>query len=416
MKDAPGIALIGTLDTKGPEIEYVRGRLRALGTSPIVIDSGILGEAQDCEPDVSRYDVARERGYELDAIRAAGSRGAAVELMAEGVRAVCLRLWLEGRLEGVLCLGGAEGALLGAAAMRALPVGVPKTIVSPSASGHRPFGPFVGESDVLVMHSVVDILGLNPIARTVFDNAAAAVAGMVRHAGRPVQDLGGTSVGITMLGHTTPAVMRIRDALERAGHEPVIFHANGVGGPAMEKLAAAGALAGVIDYTLSEVANSLMGGLHATPADRLRVAGAHGLPQVLVPGCVDFFNQGPRDTVPAEYRLRKSYYHNPVATLVRLEPDEMAELGRTVAERVNEAQGPVHVVAPTRGFSLADVEGGDLWYPEADAAFLEALGESLRPGIPLELVETHVNDPVLADLVAERYLALVSAPASNTPG
>jgi uncharacterized protein (UPF0261 family) len=207
--------------------------------------------------------------------------------------------------------------------------------------------------------------------------------------------------------------MRIRAALERAGHEPVIFHANGVGGPAMEKLVEAGALAGVIDYTLSELANSLLDGLHATGPDRLRVAGAHGLPQVVVPGCVDFFNQGARETVPAEYRGRKSYYHNPVATLVRLEPGEMAELGGIVAERLNEARGAVHVVAPTLGFSLADVEGGDLWFPEADAAFLDALGSALRPDIQLELVDTHVNDPEFADLVAERYLVLASAPSAT---
>jgi uncharacterized protein (UPF0261 family) len=412
MNDAPSIALIGTLDTKGDEIAYVRERLAALGARPLVIDSGILGEP-GASADVPREDVAREAGYELERIQAAGSRGAAVELMVKGIRAVSLRLWLEGRLDGVLCLGGAEGALLGAAAMHALPVGVPKLIVSPSASGRRSFGPFVGESDVLVLHSVVDILGLNPIARAVFDNAAAAVVGMAREAGRPMQGLGGRSVGITMLGHTTPAVMRIRAALESAGHEPVIFHANGVGGPAMERLVAAGALAGVIDYTLSELANSLLNGLHATGPDRLRVAGAHGLPQVVVPGCVDFFNQGARETVPAEYRERKSYYHNPVATLVRLEPDEMAALGRAVAERLNEAHGPVRVAAPTRGFSLADVEGGDLWYPDADAAFLDALGTALRTDIPLELVDTHVNDPAFADLVAERYLAMVSAPTST---
>jgi uncharacterized protein (UPF0261 family) len=233
---------------------------------------------------------------------------------------------------------------------------------------------------------------------------------MARDAGRPVSDLGGRSVGITMLGHTTPAVMRIKAALERAGHEPVIFHANGVGGPAMEKLASAGTLAGVIDYTLSEVANSLFGGLHAVGPERLTVAGNHGLPQVVVPGCVDFFNQGARETVPEEYRGRKSYYHNPVATLVRLERDEMAELGRIVAGRLNESRGPVRVVAPTRGFSMADVEGGDLWDPDADAVFLNMLGSSLRPEIPFELVETHVNDPAFADLVAERYLAL--APVS----
>ena len=327
--------------------------------------------------------------------------------MEQGVRATVLRLWLEGRIDGALCLGGAEGAILGAAAMQALPVGVPKLIVSPSASGRRPFGPFVGEVDTVVMHSVVDILGLNPIARAVFDNAAAAVVGMARDAGRPVQDLGADTVGITMLGHTTPAVTRIRAALDEAGKEPVVFHANGVGGPAMEKLAAAGALAGVIDYTLSELANSLMDGIHATETERLLVAGAHGLPQVVVPGCVDFFNQGAPDTVPERYRGRKRYYHNPVATLIRLETDEMAELGRIVAERLNAARGPVRVVAPTRGFSLADVEGGDLWDPQADAAFLEALAGTLRPAVAFEPVDTHVNDPALADLVAERYLSLV---------
>jgi uncharacterized protein (UPF0261 family) len=411
LKDTPGIALIGTLDTKGAEIEHVRGRLRELGATPIVIDSGILGEP-GAVADVTREQVAQEAGYELERIQNAGSRGAAVELMLEGVRAVCLRLWLEGRIDGALCLGGAEGALLGAAAMHALPVGVPKVIVSPSASGRRAFGPFVGESDVLVMHSVIDILGLNPIARSVYDNAAAAVVGMARDGSGPVSDLGGRSVGITMLGHTTPAVMRIREALEAAGHEPVIFHANGVGGPAMEKLVADGALAGVIDYTLSELANSLLGGLHATGPERLRVAGERGLPQVVVPGCVDFFNQGAPDTVPARYRGRKSYYHNPVATLVRLELDEMAELGRIVAERLNGARGPVEVLVPERGFSMADVEGGDLWEPEADAAFVEELARALRPDIRFETVETHVNDPAFADRVAERYLALAAAPTS----
>jgi uncharacterized protein (UPF0261 family) len=174
----PWIALIGTLDTKGAEIAYVRDRLLALGTQPVVIDSGILGEP-GCPADVGREEVARAGGHDLDDVRRAGSRGAAVELMLEGVRATCLRLYADGSIRAVLCLGGAEGALLGAAAMHALPVGVPKVIVSPSASGRRAFGPFVGEADVMVMHSVVDILGLNEIARTIFDNAAAAVAGMV---------------------------------------------------------------------------------------------------------------------------------------------------------------------------------------------------------------------------------------------
>jgi uncharacterized protein (UPF0261 family) len=410
--EAPGIALIGTLDTKGAEIAYVRDRLRALGTRPLVVDSGILGEAEGCEADVPRAEVARAAGHDLEAVRAAGSRGAAVALMLEGVRAVVLRAYAEGRIAGVLCLGGAEGALLGAAAMHALPVGVPKLIVSPSASGRRPFGPFVGEGDVTVMHSVIDILGLNEISRPIFDNAAAAVAGMVRDAGKPVGRLGEKCVGITMLGQTTPGVMCVRDHLVAAGHEPVIFHANGVGGPAMEHLIEAGALGGVIDFTLSELANTLLDGIHATGPDRLRVAGRAGIPQVVVPGCVDFFNQGPRDSVPERYRDRKSYFHNPVATLVRLTAEEESELGRMCAERLNESTGPVHVVAPTRGFSLADAEGGDLWDPEADQAFRDALQSALRPDIPYETVDAHVDDPAFADVVAERYLTLIQAPAN----
>ena len=211
-----------------------------------------------------------------------------------------------------------------------------------------------------VMHSVIDILGLNEISRAIFDNAAAAVAGWCATAGGRSAS-SAKCVGITM-ARPPPGVMRVRDALVGAGHEPVIFHANGVGGPAMEHLIEAGALGGVIDYTLSELANSLLDGIHATGPDRLRVAGRHGVPQVVVPGCVDFFNQGPRDTLPERYRDRKSYFHNPVATLARRRRG--AALGRIVAERLNEARGPVHVVAPMRGFSLADAEGGDLWDPE----------------------------------------------------
>jgi len=403
---APHIVLIGTLDTKGAEIEYVRNRIRALGGEPIVIDSGILGEASRAIADVTREQVAAAAGHRLDEVRDAGSRGRAVEMMREGVRAICIRLYSEGRLQGALCLGGAEGALLGAYAMHALPLGVPKVIVSPSASGRRAFAPFMGSSDVLVMHSVVDILGLNPIAISVFDNAAAAVMGMATNAGRSPTGLGGRSVGVTMLGQTTPGVMHLRDVLERAGWVPVIFHANGVGGPAMEALARQGALAGVVDYTLSELANSLMDGIHATGPDRLTVAGEMGLPQVVVPGCVDFFNQGAPDTLPEKYRRRRSYYHNPVATLVRLEPDEMAELGRIVAKRLNGARGPVSVVAPTRGFSLSDTEGNPLWFPEADAAFLASLEAGLRPGMTFERVDATVNDRAFAEVVAERYLTI----------
>jgi uncharacterized protein (UPF0261 family) len=411
MGKGPWIALIGTLDTKGDEIAYTRDRLRALGAQPIVIDTGILGEPAGIAPDISHAEVASAAGDTLDGVRGAGSRGAAVERMLAGVRAICLRLFGEGRLDGALCLGGAEGGLMGAGAMHALPVGVPKLIVTPSASGRREFAPFMGETDTMVMHSVVDILGLHPISRAIFDNAAAAVVGMARDGGGAVGDLGERTVGVTMLGQTTPGVMRLRERLLEAGHAPVIFHANGVGGPAMEKLAASGALAGVVDYTLSELANSLMDGVHTTGPDRLRVAGRHGLPQVIVPGCCDFFNQGARDTVPERFRDRKSYFHNPVATLVRLSEAEGVELGRLVADRLAASTGPVAVVVPTRGFSLADAEGGDLYDPAADRAFIDALRDALRVDFAYEEVDAHVDDPAFADLVADRYLTLVKEPA-----
>jgi uncharacterized protein (UPF0261 family) len=407
----PWIALIGTLDTKGEEIGYVRDRLRALGARPLVIDTGILGEPAGIEPDFPHAEVASAAGDSLEEVRAAGSRGAAVQRMTAGVRAICLRLYEEGRLDGALCLGGAEGGLMGAGAMHALPVGVPKLVVTPSGSGRRAFGPFMGETDTMVMHSVVDILGLHPISRAIFDNAAAAVVGMARDGGGAVGSLGERTVGVTMLGQTTPGVMRLRERLLEAGHAPVIFHANGVGGPAMEKLAAARALAGVIDYTLSELANSLMDGVHATGPQRLRIAGLHGRPQVVVPGCCDFFNQGAPDTVPERFRDRKRYFHNPVATLVRLSEEEGVALGRMIAARLAGAEGPVHVVVPVRGFSLVDAEGGELYDPTADRAFIDSLRDALRPDFAYEEVDAHVDDPAFADLVADRYLTLVKEPA-----
>src|SRR5918998_1721515 len=217
MREAPHIAVIATLDTKGAEIDYVADRLRALGSIPLVIDSGILGAPTGRPPDISRAEVARAGGHDIEELRSIGSRGAAVEGMGQGVRRVMLDLWAERRLDAALCLGGAEGALLGAAGMHGLPVGVPKLIVSPSASGRRAFGPFVGETDTCVMHSVIDILGINPISRAVFDNAAAAVVGMARAAGGAVGRLGAGTIGITMLGQTTPGVMHLRDRLPGGG-------------------------------------------------------------------------------------------------------------------------------------------------------------------------------------------------------
>lgn len=408
------VLLIGTLDTKGPEIAYVRDRLQALGVPTIVADSGILGDPLEIVPDVTRAQVAERSGTTIDALRNAGSRGAAVHGMLAGLQGLALDLYGEGRLGGVLTLGGAEGAVLGASAMKVLPIGVPKIIVTPIASGRRRFGPLVGTRDVMVVHSVVDILGLNPISTTIFDNVAAAMAGMVAN-GHGLEDREPRPrVAMTMLGNTTRAVMTMRDVLATHGLDTVVFHSNGVGGPAMEELAAQGLFVGVIDFTTDELADELVGGFHVAGPDRLRRIGELGLPQVVVPGCIDFTVHGRPEEVPQRLQGRPLYTHNPEFTLVRTLRDEMATLGHVFAARLNAATGPVEVMVPTAGLSIPNVPGGAFWNPEADAAFLATLREDLRSDIAISTHPHHINDTEFAQAVANRFLALLSQKGSSS--
>lgn len=407
------VLLIGTLDTKGPEIAYVRDRLLALGVPTVVADSGILGEPLDIVPDVTRAQVAERGGTTIDALRNAGSRGAAVHGMLAGLQGLALDLYADGRLGGVLTLGGAEGAVLGASAMKVLPIGVPKIIVTPIASGRRRFGPLVGTRDVMVVHSVVDILGLNPISTTIFDNVAAAMAGMVAN-GHGLEDREPRPrVAVTMLGNTTRAVMTMRDLLATHGLDTVVFHSNGVGGPAMEELAAQGLFVGVIDLTTDELADELVGGFHVAGPERLRRIGELGLPQVVVPGCIDFTVHGRPEEVPQRLQGRPLYTHNPEFTLVRTLRDEMAELGRVFAARLNVATGPVEVMVPTAGLSIPNVPGGVFWDPDADAAFLATLREGLRPDIVISTHPHHINDTAFAQAVVARFVALLQKDSSS---
>ncbi len=402
------VALIGTLDTKGPEIAYLRDRCQDLGLKTIVIDSGILGDPLDIEPDISRATVADAAGSTLEAIRNAGSRGAAVHEMMKGVRKTVVDLYAQGELQGVACLGGAEGAVLGAHAMQALPIGVPKILATPIASGKRHFGPLIGLRDVMVVHSIIDILGLNPISCTVFDNIAAALKGQTEH-GRVIDlDTGERYVAITMLGNTTKSVMGAKERLAEEGIEAIIFHSNGVGGPAMEELAEKGLFIGVIDMTTDELADELVGGFHDGGPERLRVIGRLGLPQVIVPGCIDFTVHGPPEAVPERLRDRPMYTHNPVFTLVRTIKPEMETLGHRFAERLNEATGPVKIAYPTQGLSIPSYPpDGVFWDVEADAAFKKALRNDLRSDIPILDYKRHVNDPAFGVEVAELFLQML---------
>lgn len=408
------VLLIGTLDTKGHEIAYLRERLRGLGYGALVLDSGILGEPLGCEPDITRAEVARVAGYEIDALRTIGTRGAAVERMIVGVERLAVELFAAGRFQGLICLGGAEGAVLGAAAAKALPIGVPKIIVSPIASGQRRFGPLIGRRDVMVIHSLIDILGINPISRTVFDNVVAAMAGMLTHGHTLAQDVEVESgqhrpyVAATMLGNTTKGMMVVKDLLAARGYETVIFHSNGVGGPIMEELMAQNMFAGVIDYTLNELSEPLLNGFQSAP-ERLEQAGALHLPQVVVPGCVDFACHGPRQAVPEALRDRPAYYHNPEFTLIRLNRDEQTQVGHTIARKLNAARGPVRVLIPLGGISVPDVPGGAFYDPDASQAFRDALCGDLRADIPVQLVDAHINDAAFAARVAETFLEVMRA-------
>lgn len=408
----PTIAVLATLDTKGPEAAYIRDRLRDRGLSALVIDCGILEPPLDVVADVSSDDVARHSGSSIETLRASGTRGSAVAAMRTMLADYVDHLYVEGKIAGAIGIGGAEGAVMTASAMMRLPIGVPKIVISPIASGRHEFGPLVGTRDMMVVHSVVDILGLNRIARKIFDNAAAAVAGMVEYAqpddaeDAEASDSPDRTIAVTMLGNTTRAVMALRDELATAGLTTMVFHSNGVGGPAMEELAGEGYFRAVVDFTTNEVTDPLVGGIHDGGPDRLRVIGELGLPQVVVPGCIDFAVFEPSQ-IPAALADRPSYDHNPEFRLIRMSAEEMLTIAGVFADRLNQARGPVHVAIPTQGLSIPNVPGGPFWDPDADAGFRDLLRKELRDDIAVSLHENHVNDPEFGRLAARLLLDLI---------
>ncbi|HET6445206.1 MAG TPA: Tm-1-like ATP-binding domain-containing protein [candidate division Zixibacteria bacterium] len=408
------VVLIGTLDTKGPEIAYLRDRLQSLGLQTIVIDCGILGEPIDIVPDIDHGETATYAGTTLHELQNAGSRGKAVAGMREALKKLTPQLYADGRLQGVVSMGGAEGAVMGAAAMMTLPIGVPKILVSPIASGYHFFEPLVGTSDMMVVHSVVDILGLNPIACTIFDNVAASLKGMLDHGHllpKPGPD--DRFVAMTMLGNTTKAVMAAKERLKEHGYEAVIFHSNGVGGPAMEELAEMGQFVGVIDFTTNEIYDPMVGGIHDGGPERLKRIGLLGIPQVVVPGCIDFsvWNAG---TVPEALKNRPVYDHNPEFTLVRASHEEMVELGLIFSRRLNLSKGRTIVAIPTMGLSIPNVPGGPFWNPEADRDFLITVQKEIKENIPVYTFERHVNDPEFGRETAELFIEMMAQkPAAN---
>jgi len=401
----PTVVLVGTLDTKGHEYAFLRDRVREHGVDVVLVDCGIIGEPL-CEPDVRREEVAAAAGADVQALAAAGDRGAAVAAMGDGAAAVVTRLHAEGRLDGILGLGGSGNSALVTQAMRALPVGVPKLMVSTVASGDT--RPYVGAVDVAMLYSVVDISGVNRISARIMTNAAGMIAGAVK-ATMPTADGAKPLIGATMFGVTTPCVTIARERLEELGYEVLVFHATGTGGQSMEALARGGFLAGVLDVTTTELADELVGGILSAGPERLEAAGELGLPQVVSLGALDMVNFGPRDTVPERFSDRNLYVHNPTITLMRTTPDECRELGRQIGRKLSAARGPVALYIPLRGVSMIAVEGQVFHDLEADVALLNGLNETVGPNVEIHEVDTDVNDPAFATAMADRLHAMIAA-------
>ena len=368
------VAVLGTLDSKGAEFAFLCDRLRAAGVVPLVIDAGVLG-ASALPPDIPASDVAAAGGAPLADLVAAKDRGRAVAVMSAGAAAVVRKLHADGRIDGIVSMGGGGGTVIGTAAMRVLPVGVPKLMLSTIAAGD--ISRYVDVKDITMMPSVVDIAGLNRLSKRIIANAAGAIAGMV--AAKP------------------PAV---------EGERPLV-HATGTGGRAMEELIRGGFIAGVLDLTTTELADELAGGILSAGPDRLEAAGLAGIPQVVSVGALDMVNFGAPDTVPERYRGRSFYRHNPMVTLMRTTPEENAALGRIIAEKLARATGPTVLMIPKRGVSAIDIAGKPFFDPAADAALFEALKAECPPNVELVEIDAAINDDAFAVAAAERLLALM---------
>ncbi len=392
------ILIIATLDTKGSETQYLKDLIEEKGHRTLVMDTGVLGLAP-FKPDIPRDEVSHTGGTSIEELIRNRERGKAIQTMAEGSKRIAQKLYQEGKISGVIGLGGAQGTEIGTSAMRALPLGFPKLMVSTVASGYAQFGTYVGTKDLLMMHSVVDILGLNAFSRMILSNAAGAIVGMVE-AKEEFKRPENKQIGMTIYGTTTPGCMVAKAYLESRGFEVVAFHPNGTGGRAMEEMIEEGILSGVLDMTTHELMDELMGGLHRAGPNRLEAAGKKGIPQVVVPGSIDFIVTGPMDTLPPEYRRRKYIAHNPSITLVRATPEEMKAVGKMMASKLNRAKGPTVVMIPLKGFSYPNRKGEPLYDEEGNQAFITSIKENLK-GIRVIEVDAHINDPEFGNEAAQ---------------
>jgi uncharacterized protein (UPF0261 family) len=397
------ILLIGSFDTKGDEYAYVRDLIAARGLEPLLLDVGILGDPSFAV-DFSADRVAAAGGGVLADLRAAKDRGAAVDVMMNGAAQLARELHSAGAFAGVLGLGGGGGTTMITAAMRTLPVGVPKVMVSTMASGNT--APYVDVKDITMMYSVVDIAGLNPLSRRILANAAHAICGMVEQPVPPALE-SRPMIAASMFGVTTPCVTEARRRLEEAGYDVLVFHATGSGGRAMEGLIDSGFFAGVLDTTTTEWADEVVGGVLSAGSGRLNAAASSGVPQVVSVGALDMVNFGAFDTVPPQFAGRNFYRHNATVTLMRTTADECRVIGKRIAEKLNAARAPVTLIIPLRGVSMIDAEGQPFHDPAADKALFDSLRANAGANVILKEIDAHINDSQFAHALADELLSLL---------
>ena len=408
------VAILGTFDTKGREHAFIADEVRAHGHQALLIDVGMRG-AEGCTPDIPCHEVAAAGDVDLAALVQGEDRGECVAAMAKAAPLLLKRLHEAGLIDGVISLGGGGGTAIATAAMRALPLGVPKLMVSTLASGNT--APYIGTSDLIMMPSIVDVAGLNRVSRMVFQRAVAAICAMVEvangaqtanvNAQSPANTEGGDErplIAASMFGNTTDCVNAAIPVLEAAGYEVLVFHATGTGGQAMEALVRSGMVDGVLDITTTEWADELAGGVLSAGPSRLDAAAEAAVPSIVVPGCLDMVNFGEPHTVPEQYSDRLFYHHNPQVTLMRTTPEECAELGRILAEKVNQYSAPVSVLIPAKAVSVISAEGQPFHDFAADEALFEAIMQNLQSHVELLVVNCEINDPAFAAACAKTLL------------
>ncbi|MCI0745781.1 MAG: Tm-1-like ATP-binding domain-containing protein [Verrucomicrobia subdivision 3 bacterium] len=400
----PTIAVLGTMDTKGEEHAFVADQIRQRGHKVLIIDTGTLEEPR-LKPDITRHEVAAAAGIDLKSVVAKRDRGEAVDAMSRGAPALLAKLAQEKRIDGVISLGGGGGTAIGTAAMRALPIGFPKFMVTTLASGNT--AQYVGVKDIVLFPSIVDVAGINRISRQILSRAASAICGMVEAVPPPGEDK--PLIVASQFGNTTECVTHARKLLEKHGYEVLVFHATGAGGRTMESLIESGMITGVLDITTTEWADELVGGVLSAGPTRLEAAARHGVPAIVTPGCLDMVNFQTPDSVPAKFEGRNFYQHNPQVTLMRTTPEECAQLGKILADKLNLSTGPITVLIPRKAISVISAPGQKFNDPAADKLLFDSIKSNLRKDIEVIEVDCAINDAAFAEACANALLKNIGA-------